>query len=137
MADNKRRKKYLGTALQNKLLFLIFAATIIPAAIVGVCVYYLIFNLLALQLVIPEVIAANLMPVLHKVNIIMSVALPLILLAVFVVSMELSHRIAGPVYRMEKELDERIAGTKSGPIKLRPKDELKELVEKINRLMCK
>lgn len=137
MKNNKRRKKYLGTAFQNKLLFTVFAATVIPAAIVGVCVYYLIFNLLAVQIFLPELLATNLMPVLQKVNIIMCIGIPVVVLLILFVSVELTHRIAGPVYRIEKELDERINGTKSGPIKLRPNDELKSLTDKINRLICK
>jgi signal transduction histidine kinase len=53
------------------------------------------------------------------------------------VALELSHRVAGPLYRMEKELDEIIAGNKSAPIKLRKKDEFKILADKINKLIAK
>jgi len=137
MKNNKRKRKYLGTALQNKLLVLIFASAVMPAAIIGVCLYYLIFSLLALQMSIPELIAYNLMPVLHKVNLIIGIALPLVLLLIWLAALELSHRIVGPVFRMERELDERIAGVKSGPIQLRKNDELKALAEKINKLICR
>lgn len=137
MKNNIRRKKYLGTSFQNRLLLLVFASSIIPAAIISLCMYYLIFNMLAMQIVFPEAIAYNLMPVLRKVNLIMLLSLPVVLFIIWAVALELSHRIAGPVYRMEKELDERISGKKHGPIKLRAKDELKVLAEKINKLICK
>lgn len=135
--ENKRRKKYLGTRFQKKLLFLVFIAALVPATIVALCMYYLIFSLLAWQIAIPEAIAANVMPVLTKVNIVMVVSLPLVLLIIWVFALGLSHRIAGPVWRIERELDERIAGTKHGPIRLRPKDELKSLAEKLNKLLNK
>jgi len=137
MINNKRRKKFLGTSFQKKLLFLIFASSIIPATIVGVCLYYLIFNALALEMVIPEAIANNLIPVLRKVNLVIAVVLPFSLLAIWLIALELSHRIAGPLYRIEHELEDRISGVKGGPIKIRKKDELKTLVDKLNKFISK
>ncbi len=135
--QNRRRSKYLGTSVQTKLLFLVFFSAIIPAAIVGLCMYYFIFSMMARQMMFPEAIAANLIPVLNRVNMVVLVTLPLSLLLIWVVALELSHRIAGPLYRMEKDLDDRIKGLKQGPIILRKNDELKPLAEKINKLICK
>ncbi len=135
--QNRRRSKYLGTSVQTKLLFLVFFSAIIPAAIVGLCLYYFIFSMMARQMMFPEAIAANLIPVLNRVNMVVLVTLPLSLLLIWVVALELSHRIAGPLYRMEKDLDDRIKGLKQGPIILRKNDELKPLAEKINKLICK
>ncbi len=137
MKNNRRKIKYLGSPIQKKLLFLIFASAVIPAAIVAAGMYYLIFNLLAWQMTIPEAISSNLMPVLRKVNTIMAIAIPVALLIIWLAAMELSHRIAGPVYRIEKELDGVLSGAKHGPIILRKKDELKNIVEKINKILFK
>ncbi|MFC1807720.1 hypothetical protein ACFL0T_05055 [Candidatus Omnitrophota bacterium] len=133
--NNKRRAKIINSALQRKLLLLVFFAAVIPASIVTICLYYVIFNMLARQLGIPEAIAYNLLPVARKVNMIIIVSLPISLIVIWFIALELSHRIAGPIYRLEKELDDRIEGKKSGPVNLRAKDELKSLVEKINRLL--
>lgn len=137
MKSNKRKGKYLGTHFQNKLLFLVFASAIVPTVVVSLCMYYLIFNMMAWQLVIPESIAYYLVPVLRKVNLIIIIAIPVILAIIWTLALILSHRIAGPIYRMEKELDERIDGSKQGPIRLRKKDELKLLADKINKIICK
>ena len=137
MENNKRRKKFIGTSVQNKTLVLVFAAAVVPAALVGICLYYLMFNLLAWQLGIPEAVAYNLIPVARKINIIVAVILPVALLAIWFMALELSNRIAGPIYRLEKELDRIISGEKSTHIKLRKNDELKSLADKINRLMTK
>jgi len=137
MPNNKRGVKYLGTPFQNKLLFLVLASAIIPTTIVAICLYYFIFNLLARQMAIPEAIAYNIMPVLQKVNIIIILTLPVVLAIIWFVALELSHRIAGPLYRIERELDEILAGKRHGPIKLRKNDEFKALVEKINRIVYK
>ena len=137
MNNNKRKTKFVGTSLQKKTLFLVFFAAVIPAMIVGVCLYYLIFNMMAWQLGIPEAIGYHLLPVAKRVSFILLLSLPVIALAIWLIALELSHKIAGPLYRLEKELDERIAGKKSGPIKVREKDELRLLADKINKLICK
>jgi len=137
MKNNQRKKKYLGTAFQRKLMLLVFFSAVIPALVVALCMYYMIFTMLAWQMVFPETIAYNLMPVLGKVNMIIAVALPVILLVIWLIALEISHRAAGPIYRIEKELDERIAGQKKGPIITRRKDEFKSLVEKLNKLLAK
>lgn len=47
----------------------------------------------------------------------------------------LTHRIAGPIYRLEKTIDMIIRGDDVGPINLRKNDEIKELAEKMNHLI--
>jgi nitrate/nitrite-specific signal transduction histidine kinase len=101
------------------------------------CLYYLIFTLLAWQIGIPESIAYNLMTVVWKVTLIILVGLPVLLALIWFVALELSHRIVGPLFRVERELDAIVAGEKRGPIKTREKDEFKSLVDKINKLIDK
>ena len=137
MKMNKRRKKFIDTLLQRKIMILVFFAAVVPAAIVAACLYYLIFNMMAWQLGIPEFVAYNLIPVARKVNLIILIALPISLFVIWFIALELSHRVAGPLYRLEKELDERISGEKKSPIILRAKDELKALADKINKLIAR
>ncbi len=53
-------------------------------------------------------------------------------LAVCMITLRLSHRVAGPFYRFEKMLDDMNRRDFSNPIVLRKKDEGKELAKKIN-----
>lgn len=46
-----------------------------------------------------------------------------------------SHRIAGPVYRMEQDIGRVLSGEKGVAIRLRKKDKLKSLAAKINLLI--
>ncbi|MBN1405309.1 MAG: hypothetical protein JW946_02180 [Candidatus Omnitrophica bacterium] len=133
MEQNRRKNKIIQGPIQKKLLLLVFFAAVIPAGIITVCLYYLIFNLLAWQIGIPEAVAYNLIPVAQKVNLIIMITIPIALIIIWVIALELSHRIAGPIYRLEKDLDAIIAGTKKGPIQLRKNDLLKELADKINK----
>ena len=52
---------------------------------------------------------------------------------VILITLFLTHRVAGPFYRFEKSMDEMISKDVSGTITLRQKDEGKELAERINR----
>jgi len=137
MSHIKRTRKFIGTSVQKKLLRLIFFSAVIPLAIAVVSLYYLIFNILAWQIGMPEAVTQSLAPAIRKINAIILIALPLVILAIWVAALEISHRIAGPLFRLEKELDDHIAGKGDGHIKLRPKDELKALAEKINKLIFK
>ncbi|MCD4678373.1 MAG: methyl-accepting chemotaxis protein [Desulfobacula sp.] len=51
---------------------------------------------------------------------------------VIIVTLFLTHRVAGPFYRFERTLDEMIEGDISNKIILRQKDEGKDLAQKIN-----
>lgn len=137
MGLNRRKKQFVINQLQKKILVMVFIATSLPAFIVGVCLYYLIFNLTAEQIAIPEAIAYNLLPVAHRVNIIILTVLPITVILIIVWAYIISHRIAGPLNRLYRELDELIAGKKQGHIHLRKKDELSELVGRINKLLDK
>ena len=137
MEQQKRRKKYIGTPVQKALLNLVFASAIIPTAIVAFCLYRLIFNLFAQQMVVQKIVEHSLIPVVQIVDLVILAAIPIILFIIWIIALQLSNRIAGPLYRLEKELDARISGEKSGPIKVREKDVLKSLADKINILLNK
>lgn len=138
MKKPERRKKYLvKIGLQFRYLGLILAAVILPVFLISACLYYLVFQLMAEQLAIPESIAFNLMPVFHKINFILIFGVPVIAAALLFLGLSISHRIAGPIFRIEKELAEISKGDFSRRIKLRKRDELASVAGAINRLLDK
>lgn len=138
MAKLERRKRYfIKRELQSRYLKLILVAIILPTFLFSACLYYLIFYLMAEQLGVPESIAYNLIPVLHKINLILVVGLPIISVAILFWGLIVSHRIAGPVYRLEKDLERMEKGELGLRIKIRKKDELGSIAEGINRLLDK
>ncbi len=56
-------------------------------------------------------------------------------LVVVILSMFLTHRFAGPIFRFERSIDEITNGNLNFQIKLRQKDEGKELADKINQMI--
>ena len=109
---------------------------VIPLLFVGGCLYYIIFDIMAEQLGIPESIAYNLVPVLNKINMILLIGVPPLFLIMVLWGIFLSHRFAGPIERLQKEL-RRIAAHHDykSKIHLRKDDDLKPIADAINELL--
>ena len=72
-----------------------------------------------LELILPPVLINNL----------------IIMFIISVVGIFYSHRIAGPVYRMEQDLARVLSGEKGVKIRLRKRDKMQSLAQKINQLI--
>ncbi len=133
------RTKFLtGAHTQMKYLSLLMASMIIPVVFVGGCLYYLIFNLVAEQIGIPEYIAYNLSPVIKKINIILLIGLPPLFLLLILWGIIVSHRFAGPMERLGKELKKICEhGDYKSRLKLRKHDDMRPIAEAMNRLLDK
>ena len=131
----KRKRYFVKKLLQTKYILFVLLAMIIPTLVCGGALYYLIWQTVAEEIAIPEAISSSLIPALNRVNTILIIAIPLVFLIMFLLSIFISHKIAGPLYRLEKELKEIAKGDFSRKIKLRPNDELQEIAEGINELL--
>ena len=80
---------------------------------------------------------ANLVPVIERVNMWLAISLPPLALVVLWVALVISHRFAGPIERLEKELDRVLAGDYGHKIETRQKDDLRGVVSRINALLDK
>ena len=122
--------------LQFKFLLLIMVSMLIPLILVGGCLYYLIFTLVAEQLGIPESIAYNLFPVIKQINLILLVGIPPVVIFLLLWGMFLSHKFIGPLIRIEKEI-KKIADSGDGSkrIRVRRNDAIKPIADAINKLL--
>ncbi|MFH1380640.1 MAG: HAMP domain-containing protein [Candidatus Omnitrophota bacterium] len=123
--------------LQFKYLTLIMASIIIPLFFVAGCLYYLIFQIMAEQLAIPEFIAQNLLPVLHKINLLLIIGLPPIIILLFIWGASLTHRMIGPLERLENDLKKISKGDYSVRLQLRKNDDLKPIASVLNDIIEK
>lgn len=137
MNKNNKRKRAFANKLHKEIFWFVFVAALVPAAIVMVLLYYLIFNITAEQMVIPEAIAYNLIPAAKKVIAILLFAAPICIGAILLLAYKLSHRIIGPFDRIVRELGECAEGRKKDHILIRKNDKFKPLVDKINKLLDK
>lgn len=132
-----RKKWWVKHPVQARFMAVVFAAMLAPVLIVGGGLYYLVFRLLAEQMAFPEAIAANLVPVLRQVNLWLFLTLPVILATVGWAAVIMTHRFAGPIERLQKELDHAMHGKLHGKIKVRHNDVLRGIVDRINLLLEK
>ena len=130
-----RTKWFTGQSLQTKYLLIVILAMLAPMLVIGFCLYHLVFTLLAIQMAFPEAIMANLVPVIQKVNMILAISLPILTLLILWLAMMISHRFAGPIERLERELDQALAGDYNHQLTLREKDDLRGVVDRINVLL--
>jgi len=135
MNKNNKRKRAFANKIHREIFWLVFLAALLPASIVMVLLYYLIFNITAEQMVIPEAIAYNLLPAAKRVIVILLFAAPLCIAAILIFAYNISHRIIGPFDRIVKELGECVEGKKKNHILVRKNDKFKPLVDKINKLL--
>lgn len=132
-----RRKKILtNKRVQLKYLMLLIVSMAVPLLFAIGCLYYLIFTIMAEQLGIPESIAYNLFPVVKKINAVLAIGLPPLFLLLIWWGAVLSHRIAGPLQRVEKELNKITHSHDfSHRIHLRKSDDVKPITDAINKLL--
>ncbi|MBL7069071.1 MAG: methyl-accepting chemotaxis protein [Candidatus Omnitrophica bacterium] len=127
----------VSSRLQRRYLRLIVFSMLTPTLFVGGCLYYLVFSLIAQEMAIPEFVFQVLLPALKRVNIFLITGIPVIFLALYWWGLVLSHRLAGPIERFNKELDQILEGDYKKRIRVRKNDALRPFVDDINRLLDK
>lgn len=131
-----RRRKFFANPTHRQTFMLVLAAALIPATIVTICLYYLIFGITSAEVGFPEAIAYNIIPAAKRVTAILLLTAPLVIAIILIFAYKITHRIVGPFDRIVYELDAHIKDRrKGGHIRIRKSDKFHELVEKINHLL--
>ncbi len=123
--------------LQAKYLVLILISILLPLFIVGGCLYYLLFQIMAEQLAIPESIACNLIPVAEKINFLLLIGIPPVVIFLFIWGAVLSHKMIGPLERLEDDLRKISNGDYSMRLQIRKDDDLRPIADAINKIIDK
>lgn len=130
-----RIKWFMRHPVQAKYLLLVLVSMLAPMLLIGFCFYTLVFDLLARQMVFPEAIFGNLVPVIERVNNLLILTLPSLILILLWCALVISHRFAGPIERLEQDLDQILAGDTHHKVRLRKTDDLKGVADRINALV--
>lgn len=130
-----RIKWFMRHPIQAKYLLLVLVAMLAPILLIGSCFYALVFGLLAKQLVFPEAIYGNLVPVVERINNVLIFTLPSLVLILLWCALVISHRFAGPIERFEADLDQILSGDAHHKIRLRKNDDLKGVADRVNALI--
>jgi len=129
----RRRQYIIKKGLQFRYIGLVFALALIASIVTGWTVFATGWHFLGEKLasVYPQ---GRLIYVLRVTNMALIRNLLLISPLIFILGLLFSHRIAGPVYRIGKTLEDISRGNLGLKIRLREGDELVDLADMINNL---
>jgi hypothetical protein len=132
------RKKFITSdPAQLKILSLLLISMLVPVFFVGSFLYLLIFKILSEQLPIPGFVPIAMNPVIVKTNFIITLSFIPLLLLLLIWGVIITHRLTGPLLRLQRELDEMTRGTAMKGLGVRKDDYLGPLVNSINKLLIK
>ncbi|MDD4956613.1 MAG: hypothetical protein PHH49_03755 [Candidatus Omnitrophica bacterium] len=138
MSDkNKPRKKYLNRSLQSRYLIILALSMVVPTVLVGGCLYYLIFTLLADQILLPDVVARDLIPVITRINAMLLIGLPGVFALLLTWASVLSYRFIAPLERLEYDIRRIDEGDYSIRLEISEDHDLKPVADVINDLVAK
>ncbi len=123
----QRRQVLVKHWLQIRYMALVFFSVLV------LCAIFWSENYITLRQVLvsdPELLSQ-----LFQFNEVFLVKMLIFLALVLLVSLYVSHRFAGPIYRFEKSADTAALGDLTHRVKLRDGDELKELQDKFNAML--
>ena len=129
-----RRKRYIvKKGLQFRYIGVMFALVVLVSIVTGYTVFATGWTLLGERLanVYPQ---GRLVEVFHETNLALIKNLLFISPLIFALGLLFSHKIAGPVYRIEKTIHEIVRGNLGSRIRLRKGDELRDLADTINTM---
>jgi len=129
MQKFQRRKVLVKHWLQFRYMSLVFFSVLLLCAIVWMDAYYTMLRM---------ALASNpgLGPLLFQFNKILIAKMFIYLAMILLISLYISHRFAGPIYRFEKSADIVASGDLTHRVALRTGDELKELQDKFNAMLA-
>ena len=129
----KRTKYLVSTNFQLRYVGIILLLMLVTALMCSYIIYYTVMVVMGEKLsnVYPQ---GRLIAIINIVNLKILFSLLLITPIVAAVGIYLSHKIAGPIYRIEKFLDDMVLGNLGSRIVLRKGDELMSVADKINIL---
>lgn len=135
-AKNRRRNYFIKKEFQTKFILKFCLLIILACAVMGGLVYFLSTKTATtsfenLRLIVKST-SDFILPTLILSSLIATV---LISLACIIVVLFISHRIAGPLYRLEKSLIEIGKGNLAVDVRLRKSDEIKALAASVNNMI--
>lgn len=126
----RRRIIIIKRALQMKYVFLVIASVLLTVTFVSLDIYYIIGKLF-----VKEFGEMNLVPIIKNASALLGIHLIVFIFIVAIVSIFISHKLAGPIFRLEKVSEAVAQGDLTVKVNLRQGDELFETAEYINRMI--
>ncbi len=131
MNKHRRRTYLIKTGLQLRYMGIIISTMLLVAFGVGWVIYHTSWSRIANT---PDLTLDKLSDIFDTVNGILMHWIVVFVLAIAILSIFVSHKIAGPVYRLEETSKLIASGDLTQQIQLRQGDELRDLQEAFNQM---
>ena len=136
----RRRKNYLiNKPMQFAYMGIAIWLLLVGIILAGTVTYYITLDTILTQMEATRTFSGQMYEVVRAINSVLSVKIGVLLVFLVVLTGVLEilymHRLAGPVYRIERTLREVIEGRGFSPIHLRQKDFFKSLADAVNVVM--
>ena len=126
----RRRIVVIKRALQMKYVLLVFAAVLLTVTLVTLDLYYIMGRVYGDQLG-----GGNLAAIVRGSARLLAIHLPIYFAVVIVAAVFISHKFAGPIFRLEKVAEAMAGGDLTVRATLRSGDELFDTAEHINLMI--
>jgi HAMP domain-containing protein len=127
-----RKKFMVERGFQIRFMAVIIIAMVLIALVTGMSMYTAV-----MQTLVNQFHGESLAVIQHAITAKLFVRSLLLIFAIAIISVFISHRIAGPIYKFERILEAMAAGQKVREITLRKHDEFYRLAQAINELIRK
>ena len=125
----QRRTVLVKRSLQLKYIGLVLLSVLLACLIVGIDAYYTMARMILTN-------NPSFAPTISQFSTILMVKFAVSLVIIILVSLYVSHRFAGPIYRFEKSAQIISSGDLTHRVSLRTGDELLELQEEFNGMLA-
>ncbi|KJJ84649.1 integral membrane sensor signal transduction histidine kinase [Candidatus Omnitrophus magneticus] len=127
--------KLLNKNLRIRYLLTLILSMIVPVIFVGVCLYYLMLSIWAEEMILPDIISRDLLPVIERINLQILIGLPLLFIIMIVWASILSYRMLKPLEHLEEDLKKISEGDYSVRIDINEDHDLKPVADIVNNLV--
>ena len=125
------RKRYIiKKGFQLRFMIIVIVSMLLIALVTSLSIYSAV-----MQTLVTQFHGENLALIKHAVTYKLFIRSLLLIFAIAIMSVFISHRIAGPVYKFERIIRELAQGKKVEEFRLRKRDEFYELATAINDLI--
>jgi signal peptidase II len=125
------RKQYIvKKGFQLRFMIIIITAMVLIAIVTGLSIYSAV-----MQTLVNQFHGENLAMIQHAITYKLFIRSLLLIFAIAIISVFISHRVAGPIYKFERILKNLAQGKDVKEFKLRKQDEFYELALAINNLI--
>jgi len=132
---NRRRKHLINKKFQIKFIFKFCLTVIFASLAIGVLVYWFSRGSTTVAIENTKVVVKRtqdfILPMLIAVVLVVKISASAV---IFLSTLFATHRIAGPIYRLNQEIDKLKQGDLTCAFKIRRKDEFRELAKNLNEM---